>query len=156
MEGFFGVLAPVKQSLAMAMEGDYQNPGIDSSYQHELMDNYPKNLENENDYCLHCGEGFEVNEKIVQARNEKFHVGCFVCAQCFQPFPDGVYYNFDGRKYCEHDFHVLFAPCCGGCGCFIVGRVIKAMNSSWHPACFCCSLCKKGLADDGFVKHAGR
>ena len=38
------------------------------------------------------------------------------CAQCFRPFPDGVFYEFEGRKYCEHDFHVLFAPCCGKCG----------------------------------------
>jgi len=38
------------------------------------------------------------------------------CAQCFRPFPDGVFYEFEGYKYCEHDFHVLFAPCCGKCG----------------------------------------
>lgn len=25
-------------------------------------------------------------------------------------------FQFDNRKYCEHDFHVLFAPCCGKCG----------------------------------------
>jgi len=24
--------------------------------------------------------------------------------------------QYEGRKYCEHDFHVLFAPCCGKCG----------------------------------------
>lgn len=42
---------------------------------------------------------------------------CFYrCAQCFRPFPDGVFYEFEGYKYCEHDFHVLFAPCCGKCG----------------------------------------
>ena len=41
---------------------------------------------------------------------------CSSCAQCFRPFPDGVFYEFEGRKYCEHDFHVLFAPCCGKCG----------------------------------------
>ena len=52
---------------------------------------------------------------------------CFVCAQCFRPFPDGVFYEFEGRKYCEHDFHVLFAQCCGRCGEFIVGRVLKGV-----------------------------
>lgn len=26
-----------------------------------------------------------------------------------------VFFQFEGRKYCEHDFHVLFAPCCGKC-----------------------------------------
>ena len=105
------------------------------------------------------------------------------CAQCFRPFPDGVFYEFEGRKYCEHDFHVLFAPCCGKCGkChdsyhvmmsfhdidtdvihsdyfsgeFIVGRVIKAMSASWHPKCFTCEMCHKELADLGFVKNQGK
>lgn len=41
-------------------------------------------------------------------------------------------------------------------GEFIIGRVIKAMNNSWHPDCFCCDLCQAVLADVGFVKNAGR
>lgn len=78
------------------------------------------------------------------------------CAQCFRPFPDGTFYEFEGRKYCEHDFQVLFAPCCGKCGEFVVGRVIKAMNSNWHPKCFRCGGCDKELADLGFFRNAGR
>lgn len=81
---------------------------------------------------------------------------CFRCAQCFQQFRDGVFYEFEGRKYCEHDFHVLFAPCCGKCGEFIIGRVIKAMNANWHPECFRCEDCQCELADSGFIKNAGR
>uniref|UniRef100_A0A914RR62 LIM zinc-binding domain-containing protein n=1 Tax=Parascaris equorum TaxID=6256 RepID=A0A914RR62_PAREQ len=61
-----------------------------------------------------------------------------------------------GRKYCEHDFHVLYAPCCGKCSEFIVGRVIKAMNANWHPDCFRCELCNKRLADIGFLRNGGR
>ena len=80
----------------------------------------------------------------------------FSCAQCFRPFPDGLFYEFEARKYCEHCFHVLYAPCCGKCGEFIVGRVIKAMNASWHPKCFCCEMCHKELADLGFVKNQGK
>lgn len=118
------------------------------------------------------------------------------CAQCFRPFPDGIFYEFEGYKYCEHDFHVLFAPCCGKCGklcpkkftyrsiniavlcpglierdvtyiCryiklsfiageFVIGRVIKAMNSNWHPQCFRCEECNGELADAGFIKSQGR
>ncbi|KAJ8940506.1 hypothetical protein NQ318_003106, partial [Aromia moschata] len=78
------------------------------------------------------------------------------CAQCFREFRDGVFYEFDGRKYCEHDFQVLFAPCCGKCGEFIIGRVIKAMNASWHPRCFRCEMCSVELADTGFIKNAGQ
>merc|ERR1711953_199147 len=106
--------------------------------------------------CARCDDGFEPKAKIVNSNGELFHSSCFVCAQCFRPFPDGVFYEFEGRKYCEHDFHVLFAPCCAKCGEFIVGRVIKAMNGSWHPKCFTCEMCHKELADLGFIKNQGR
>lgn len=50
------------------------------------------------------------------------------------------------RKY-------VFFMCAGE---FIIGRVIKAMNNSWHPECFCCDICHNVLADVGFAKNAGR
>lgn len=87
--------------------------------------------------------------------NVYINFGCS-CAQCFRPFQDGVFYEFEGRKYCEHDFQVLFAPCCGKCGKFVIGRVIKAMNANWHPTCFCCEMCNVELADSGFIRNAGR
>lgn len=80
----------------------------------------------------------------------------FSCAQCFQEFEDGVFYEYDDRKYCERDFQILFAPCCGKCNSFIIGRVIKAMNASWHPECFRCEMCEIELADTGFIKNANR
>ena len=84
--------------------------------------------------CARCDDGFEPKAKIVNSNGELFHSGCFVCAQCFRPFPDGVFYEFEGRKYCEHDFHVLFAPCCTKCGEFIIGRVIKVSFETWSVA----------------------
>ncbi|CAH8441691.1 unnamed protein product [Schistosoma turkestanicum] len=135
-----------------------------SSHLEESLPNYQVELDTtEENYidsygstCVRCGDPFQLNEKVVQAKDSSYHVKCFVCVQCFQPFPEGVYYEFDGRKYCEHDFHVLFAPCCGKCGCFIIGRVIKAMNFNWHPDCFRCQICDKCLSDEGFVKLHGR
>jgi len=106
--------------------------------------------------CVRCNEGFELNEQIVNSGGQVWHSECFVCAQCFQPFPDGIYFEFEGRKYCEHDFHVLYAPCCNKCNEFIIGRVIKAMNANWHPECFVCELCSKQLADIGFLRNLGR
>ena len=82
--------------------------------------------------CARCEDGFEPKAKIVNRNGELFHSGCFVCAHCFRPFPDGVFYEFEGRKYCEHDFHVLFAPCCTKCGEFIIGRVIKVLENFCH------------------------
>jgi len=49
--------------------------------------------------------------------------------------------------------HMLLVVCSEE---FIIGRVIKAMNCSWHPNCFLCELCDAPLADAGFIKSAGR
>ncbi|CAG2107447.1 unnamed protein product, partial [Medioppia subpectinata] len=122
-----------------------------------------------NMFCSRCNEGFEEREKIVNSAylalewvepsvnirgGEVWHQSCFVCAQCFRPFSkDAIFYEFEGRKYCEHDFHVLFAPCCGLCHEFVIGRVIKALNNNWHPMCFRCELCQTPLADQGFFKN---
>ncbi|KRY82920.1 LIM domain-containing protein unc-97 [Trichinella pseudospiralis] len=106
--------------------------------------------------CFGCGEGFALNEQIVNCEKEVWHQRCFVCAQCFRPFPDGIFFEFENRKYCEHDFHVLYAPYCAKCGNFIDGRVIKAMNCNWHPQCFRCHTCNLELADIGFLRNAGR
>ena len=52
---------------------------------------------------------------------------------------DGTFFEFEGRKYCKHDFQVLFASCCAKCSDFIIdGRVIKALGSNWHPQCLTC------------------
>ncbi|MGH0188500.1 UNVERIFIED_CONTAM: hypothetical protein FKN15_029988 [Acipenser sinensis] len=69
-----------------------------------------------NAICERCKSGFEPAEKIVNSNGELYHEQCFVCAQCFQQFPEGLFYEFEGRKYCEHDFQMLFAPCCHQCG----------------------------------------
>ena len=37
----------------------------------------------------------------------------------------------------------------------MIGRVIRAMGSTWHSPCFKCILCHTELANIGFVKHKG-
>ena len=63
---------------------------------------------------------------IHSTGGEVWHQSCFVCAQCFRSFgKDAIFYEFEGRKYCEHDFNVLYAPCCGKCGEFIIGKMFR-------------------------------
>merc|ERR1712061_255645 len=96
--------------------------------------------------CARCDDGFEPKAKIVNSNGELFHSSCFVCAQCFRPFPDGVFYEFEGRKYCEHDFHVLFAPCCSKCGESIIdGDPLRFRGEVYHPYHFSCTGCKEEL-----------
>ena len=128
----------------------------------------PKPARNPPRNCAHCSEALENNGRTINSNGDLFHADCFVCAQCFQPFKDGVFYEFDNRKYCQHDFQVifprpsesihqvLFAPCCMKCGEFITGRVIRALSASWHPACLSCHHCDRPVADIGFSKVEGR
>jgi len=51
---------------------------------------------------------------------------------------------------------ILFIHSYSYLGEFIIGRVIKAMMSTWHPQCFTCEMCHKELADLGFIKNQGK
>ncbi|KAH9595978.1 LIM domain-containing protein unc-97 [Schistosoma haematobium] len=102
--------------MAIVEAGHNANAHLGESlpnYQVELDTSEENYADSYGSTCVRCGDPFQLNEKVVQTKDSSYHVKCFVCVQCFQPFPEGVYYEFDGRKYCEHDFHVLFAPCCG-------------------------------------------
>lgn len=106
--------------------------------------------------CNLCKDPFGPEEGMVNTGGNIWHEDCFVCVQCFQPFPEGVFFEHEGRQYCEHDFKTLYAPCCSGCGDFVIGRVIRAMGQCWHAKCFKCISCHCELADTGFVKSQGR
>lgn len=46
-----------------------------------------------NAMCERCKSGFDPVEKIVNSNGELYHEQCFVCAQCFQQFPEGLFYE---------------------------------------------------------------
>lgn len=43
--------------------------------------------------CQRCQARFAPAERIVSSSGTLFHEHCFVCAQCFRPFPDGLFYE---------------------------------------------------------------
>ncbi len=43
--------------------------------------------------CANCQQSFATNEQIVNADGHIWHTKCFVCAQCFQPFENGLYFE---------------------------------------------------------------
>ncbi|XP_074847195.1 LIM and senescent cell antigen-like-containing domain protein 1 isoform X7 [Carettochelys insculpta] len=51
-----------------------------------------------NAICERCRGGFAPAEKIVNSNGELYHEQCFVCAQCFQQFPEGLFYEFLGVR----------------------------------------------------------
>lgn len=49
--------------------------------------------------CERCKSGFAPAEKIVNSNGELYHEQCFVCAQCFQQFPEGLFYEVQHGSY---------------------------------------------------------
>jgi hypothetical protein len=45
---------------------------------------------------------------------------------------------------------------CGGCGGPIVGRIVSAMGSRYHPACFKCTVCNALLEHVSSYEHEGQ
>ncbi|KDR80101.1 hypothetical protein GALMADRAFT_222998 [Galerina marginata CBS 339.88] len=45
---------------------------------------------------------------------------------------------------------------CGGCNGPIIGRIVSAMGSRWHPACFKCTVCSELLEHVSSYEHEGR
>ena len=45
---------------------------------------------------------------------------------------------------------------CGGCGGMIVGRVVSAMGTRWHPGCFRCCVCNELLENLSSYEKDGR
>lgn len=46
-----------------------------------------------NAVCQRCQAHFTPAERIVNSNGELYHEHCFVCAQCFRPFPEGLFYE---------------------------------------------------------------
>ena len=55
-----------------------------------------------------------------------------------RPFEDNEVYEYDGHRYCEHDYKMLFANQCARCDGFVLGRGISALGREWHVECFTC------------------
>lgn len=45
---------------------------------------------------------------------------------------------------------------CGGCKGSIVGRIVSAMGSRWHPGCFRCTICNELLEHVSSYEHEGK
>ncbi|VDN21100.1 unnamed protein product [Cylicostephanus goldi] len=106
--------------------------------------------------CDRCAGFFDDGELYVAFEGTSWHQECFRCAQCLLPINlDDDYFEVGGRLYCQHDFQVLYAPICAKCNFFVVGKLMRSLNSSFHPLCFKCDKCAGGL-DDGVWYAQGR
>eukprot|EP01132_Coremiostelium_polycephalum_P004151 gene4151-5192_t len=104
--------------------------------------------------CAHCDD--PITDRCINALGKKWHINHFVCTQCLKPFEGGVFFERDGRPYCEADFFSTFAARCGGCNQPIRGECINALGTQWHPEHFVCQYCQKSFSGGTFYEFGGK
>ncbi|KAI8070832.1 hypothetical protein BC940DRAFT_295670 [Gongronella butleri] len=92
--------------------------------------------------CDYCKE--PIRETSIQALGKQYHVGHFFCHTCRTPFDQQSGFMVqDGHAYCENDYLALFGHKCQGCGQFIKGAFVNALDGDWHKDCFVCTQCRQ-------------
>ena len=79
-------------------------------------------------------DGGHSNKKAYERQAE--------CAKCSNPIR---YHLIDYSSVHSDDIMM---------SCYIRGPFATAMNSNWHPDCFCCSACSQPLSNTTFVIEA--
>lgn len=49
------------------------------------------------------------------ALGHPWHPDCFRCTVCVKPLTPETFKEYQGKPYCEKDYHNLFSPKCAGC-----------------------------------------
>ncbi|KAL3078212.1 hypothetical protein niasHS_012099 [Heterodera schachtii] len=105
--------------------------------------------------CSYCNG--PIKERCVTALGGKnFHVEHFVCAECGKTFGDGGFHEKSNLAYCRDCFYRTYAPKCQSCKQPITHKFIMALNTHWHPECFCCQECGQPFHCVSLFDHSGR
>lgn len=102
--------------------------------------------------CKHCRTPI-LGEHIV-ALGEHWHYGHFFCAECGDPFEQGMtHIEKDGYAWCvkcQTKRTERRAPKCKMCKKAVIGQYVRALGGEWHDECFRCATCQGGF-DDGQI-----
>ncbi|XP_077998933.1 PDZ and LIM domain protein 7-like isoform X1 [Glandiceps talaboti] len=107
--------------------------------------------------CAGCKD--KIYGEVLTAMKMKWHVKCFACTECREPFEQGRVYLNQGKPYCLKDYERKFLggkrkpETCQGCKKGIVNRWVDALGGSWHPECFVCTQCSVTLQGTSFFKE---
>ncbi|VDP88512.1 unnamed protein product [Echinostoma caproni] len=104
--------------------------------------------------CHYCKS--PIQGPFVDAVDYCFCPEHFFCFTCRVPLNDRYFAEEDGKFYCHDDFVKHVASRCAKCGSPVIGKIIKALDKSWHPYCFVCCYCKRPLEDKFHVEDANQ
>ena len=104
--------------------------------------------------CARCNK--PVLDRCITALGRKWHPECFVCAKCSASFPDGMFFEKEGRPWCKGCYSQNFSYRCGMCNQGITGDVVNALGRHWCPGCFVCFHCRMPFEGGTFFAKEGK
>jgi hypothetical protein len=101
-----------------------------------------------------------IHGEHIFALNKHYHFGHFFCAECGDPFTQGMtHIEKDGYAWCvscQTKRTERRAPKCRACKGPVVGSFIRALGGEWHDECFRCGVCGGGFGDGQVFPVEGR
>uniref|UniRef100_A0A8C4Z9E2 Filamin binding LIM protein 1 n=1 Tax=Gadus morhua TaxID=8049 RepID=A0A8C4Z9E2_GADMO len=101
--------------------------------------------------CGFCRKTVALAEPAIEALNRTYHDSCFQCRQCQTPLAGKLYYNKAGIPLCEECYQASL-ELCWACGDTIKDLVIRALERTYHPACFTCATCYQQIGEQRFAQ----
>lgn len=99
--------------------------------------------------CKHCKTPI-IGEHVI-ALGEHWHYGHFFCAECGDPFEQGMtHIEKDGYAWClgcQTKRTERRAPKCKKCRQPVIGQYVQALGGEWHDTCLRCFSCNGGFDD---------
>ena len=92
----------------------------------------------------------------LTALGKHWHVDCFVCTTCKDPFEAGKYFTHANKPYCSTHYHDKVGKRCAGCGAVITENHVSALGASWHATCFNCTACGTNLTGTLFAARKSK
>eukprot|EP01106_Pelomyxa_sp_JSP_P014863 TRINITY_DN4887_c0_g1_i6.p1 TRINITY_DN4887_c0_g1~~TRINITY_DN4887_c0_g1_i6.p1 ORF type:complete len:232 (+),score=83.99 TRINITY_DN4887_c0_g1_i6:474-1169(+) len=104
--------------------------------------------------CAKCKK--PITGKFLTINGQHVHAEHYRCEECGSDFTGGNFQEFEGHFFCSTCYAKRLTTSCTRCGKPIPGRRINALNSVWHPECFCCVVCNEVLSSLEFKSHDGQ
>ncbi|ORY11860.1 LIM-domain-containing protein [Neocallimastix californiae] len=94
--------------------------------------------------CSKCNEPI-LSGGYITALEKPWHVDCFVCNVCNEPFSSTSFYELDGMPYCAN--HYKIATECDYCKSKIMDKRTKVGDKFYHANHVYCTCCKNPVSN---------